>query len=142
VEGNRSKQSLIECGCIETASNAAAPDRLAMIYDEIVKLVEEYGPDESAVEELYFFKNQKTVMQVGQARGVIVVALTKAGLPVYDYTPLQVKQSVSGYGRADKRQVQQMVKAILNLERVPKPDDAADAVAVALTHLMFNKDLT
>jgi crossover junction endodeoxyribonuclease RuvC len=93
------------------------------------------------VEELFFFKNQKTVMQVGQARGVIVVSLVQAQVPVFEYTPLQVKQSVTGYGRAEKQQVQMMVKSILKLKTIPRPDDAADAVAVALTHLFTNRAL-
>lgn len=141
VEGNRVHQELVAYGCIETNNGLSVSGRLGILYEEIRKLAALHSPNMAAVEELYFFKNQKTVMQVGQARGAIVVALGQSGLPVFDYTPLQVKQTVTGYGRAEKAQVQLMVKSILKLSEVPKPDDAADAVAVALTHLYTNLDL-
>lgn len=141
LEGSRVKQEVVKYGCLETGSDLRPEERLEIIYEKMTELVDEFKPEEAAVEELFFFKNQKTVMQVGQARGVILVALKRAGLRLYGYTPLQVKQAVAGYGRADKRQVQMMVKAILRLSAVPKPDDAADAVAVGLTHFMFNRDL-
>lgn len=141
VEGNRSVQQLVEYGCFETKAGLESSLRLQLIYDEMQRLVAEFSPDEAVVEELFFFKNQKTVMQVGQARGVIVVSLVRAQVPVYEYTPLQVKQSVTGYGRAEKQQVQMMVKSILKLKVVPQPDDAADAVAVALTHFFTHRNL-
>lgn len=139
VEGNRSKQVLVECGCLETAAADSLETRLIEIDSFIGELVEKFKPDEAAAEELYFFKNQKTVMGVGMARGVIVVALTRAKLPVYHYTPLQVKSTVAGYGKADKKQVQMLVKATLKLKEVPRPDDAADACAVALTHMFMGQ---
>lgn len=135
VEGNRSVQSLSTYGCIETDAKTDVPSRLLELTTKLTEIITDHQPEVGVVEELYFFKNQKTVMQVAQARGAIVVALKLAGVPVASYTPLQVKQSVSGYGRADKHQVQEMVKRILHLKTIPQPDDAADAVAVALTHL-------
>jgi crossover junction endodeoxyribonuclease RuvC len=135
VEGNRSAQTLVEYGCIETNAKSDVPSRLLELSTKLTDIITKHQPEVGVVEELYFFKNQKTVMQVAQARGAIVVALKLAGLGVVSYTPLQVKQSVSGYGRADKHQVQEMVKRILHLKTIPQPDDAADAVAVALTHL-------
>lgn len=141
VEGNNARQTLVACGCFETESNSAAPGRLLKILDFVTGLVDEFGIGEAAVEDLFFAKNAKTAIRVGEARGVVVVALTQKKVPVFDYTPLQVKATVTGYGNADKKQVQTMVKSILKLESVPKPDDAADAVAVALTHLFTNKQL-
>jgi crossover junction endodeoxyribonuclease RuvC len=141
VEGNRVRQALVACGCVETEAGLSSSRRLEILFDALGKLIEEYGPDEAAVEEIYFFKNAKTVIRVSEARGVVILGLTKYQLPVFDYTPLQVKQAVTGYGRAEKKQVQMMVKSILKLDTVPKPDDAADAVAVALTHFFTNIDL-
>lgn len=139
VEGNRARQTLIACGCVETPPNSKQSLRLMQIDEELAALIAEHKPNSSAVEALFFFKNAKTVISVAEARGVIVVGLQRAGLPVADYTPLQVKQSVTGYGRADKKQVETMVKNILKLKDQPKQlDDAMDAVAVALTHLFMN----
>ena len=135
VTGNRSVQQLESYGCIETDAKTDVPSRLLELTTKLDEIITQHQPEVGVVEELFFFKNQKTVMQVAQARGAIVVALKLAGVPVASYTPLQVKQSVSGYGRADKHQVQEMVKRILHLKTIPQPDDAADAVAVALTHL-------
>jgi crossover junction endodeoxyribonuclease RuvC len=142
VEGNNARQALIACGCFETTTNSKQAHRLEKIYEKIQELVVEYAVVEAAVEDLFFATNAKTAIRVGEARGVVVVAITQKKVPVYDYTPLQVKSTVTGYGNADKKQVQMMVKSILKLESVPKPDDAADAVAVALTHLFTNKALT
>jgi crossover junction endodeoxyribonuclease RuvC len=141
VEGSSSKQSVVSFGCLETSKDDAMSIRLGEIYDHVVELVDKYKPDEAAVEELYFFKNAKTVIGVGQARGVILLALVKCKIVTADYTPLQVKSSIAGYGKADKRQVQVMLKSLLNLPSVPKPDDAADACAVALTHFFVDKRL-
>lgn len=141
VEGNRARQELVASGCFETKPKMKQSKRLKLIFEKVQELVQEFEVGEAAVEELYFFKNAKTVIRVGEARGATIAALEQKGVVVYDYTPLQVKQTVSGYGRADKKQVQQMVKRILRLEEVPKPDDAADAVAVALTHFFTNKNL-
>lgn len=121
-------------GCLKTKSTLAESQRLLSLFKGFTKILKKYQPDVVAVEDLFFFKNQKTVIKVSQARGVILVASELLGFPVFSYTPLQVKSSVTGYGRADKNQVQQMTKNILKLEFVPQPDDAADALAVALTH--------
>jgi len=122
-------------GTIETNSKLEMPARLEIIYKDLSELVKLYAIDAVAVESLFFANNQKTVMTVSQARGVILLVLQQAGLVISEYTPLQVKQGVTGYGKADKKQVQQMVKAILSLVEVPKPDDAADALAIAITHI-------
>lgn len=131
-KGNRYR--VIDYGVIRTDSNILFPERLKIIYDELTKLIDKYSPEDLAIEELFFNKNVKTAIQVGQARGVEILSAINKGLQVYEYTPLQIKQSVVGYGRADKRQVQEMVKLLLNLKEIPKPDDAADALAVAICH--------
>ena len=141
VEGNRAKQSLVAYGCEETQQEMTAPDRYLTILVRLEKLIKEYKPDQAAVELLFYFKNAKTVIKVSESRGVVVVGLARANIPVYDYTPLQVKQTVTGYGRAEKTQIQMMVKTILKLKEVPRPDDAADAVAVAITHLSADTQL-
>lgn len=141
VEGNRSKQVVVEWGCLETSPKDSLEERLVEIHEHVVELCEEYKPDEAAVEDLFYFKNQKTVIGVGQARGVIVLALAQKKVAVYHYTPLQIKQAVVGYGKADKKQVQFMVKNLLKLKSVPKQDDTADATAVALTHMFTDKRL-
>jgi crossover junction endodeoxyribonuclease RuvC len=141
LEGNRSHQTLTACGCEETAAGLEAPERYLKVQVKLEQLIAEYQPEAAAVESLFFFKNAKTVIKVSESRGVVVVTLAQAGIKTYDYTPLQVKQAVTGYGRAEKEQVQKMVKAILKLKAVPKPDDAADAGAVGLTYLFTNHDL-
>lgn len=135
MEIENSKYNLIDYGCIYTDKDIDMPRRLEIIYDRLDTLIKLYKPHEMAIEDLYFFKNQKTVIKVGQARGVINLVAQKNGLDIFDYTPLQVKMSVASYGRATKKQIQEMVKIILNLDEIPKPDDAADAIAIAITHL-------
>ncbi len=142
LEGDTSEQKLIEYGCFETDISFSLSERLAQVYGSVLGLIKKHKPDEAAVEELYYFKNAKTVMGVGQARGAIVVALVRNKVPVFDYTPLQIKSSVAGYGKAEKSQVQKMVKTLLGLDKLPSQDDAADACAVALTHLFSNQRLT
>ncbi|MDW7650815.1 MAG: crossover junction endodeoxyribonuclease RuvC [Bacillota bacterium] len=134
VETNGQRSVAVAFGCIKTASDLPGPQRLAQIYGELTDLVAQYAPDAMAVEKLFFARNSTSAMQVGEARGVAVLAGQLAGLRVYEYTPLQVKQSVVGYGRAEKSQVQQMVKVLLCLSEIPRPDDAADALAIALCH--------
>ncbi len=124
----------IEYGCITTDAKLDFPHRLKIVYDELIKIIDTYKPEEMAIEELFFNKNVKTAMKVGQARGVEILAGVNKGLSIYEYTPLQIKQGIVGYGRAEKHQVQEMVKMFLNLKEIPKPDDAADALAVALCH--------
>lgn len=125
--------SSVAFGCIETSSKQAFGERLLQVKNEITELIKKYQPDRLAVEELFFFKNVKTAIEVGQARGVILVTAVESGLPVDEFTPLQIKQSMTGYGRAEKAQMQRIVAAILGMKEKIKSDDAADALAVALT---------
>ena len=122
-------------GVIKTPADQPLPRRLQLIYRAISDLAEEWKPTAAAVEELFFSRNVRTAMSVGQARGVVLLALADAGLDVAEYTPLAIKQAVTGYGNADKAQMQEMVRLLLRLEKVPRPDDAADALAVAICHL-------
>ena len=136
IESNKGKLKIIDYGCILTDKKSKMPERLDFLGEELKKIIKKYKPQALAVEELFFFKNAKTIITVGQARGVILFVGKnigkKTGLDIFEYTPLQVKQAVVGYGRADKKQVQEMVKAILGLNEIPQPDDAADALAVAI----------
>lgn len=134
IECNGNKFRALEYGAIVTEAETNFPDRLKIIYEEMTNIIEEFNPIDLAIEELFFNKNVKTAIKVGQARGVEVLAAVNKGLEIYEYTPLQIKQGVVGYGRAEKRQVQEMVKMLLNLKDIPKPDDVADALAVALCH--------
>ncbi|MCK9578436.1 crossover junction endodeoxyribonuclease RuvC [bacterium] len=124
--------SCLKYGTIDTPAGMDTADRLCILHDELLNLISEYRPQMAAVESLYFFKNVKTVMPVSQARGVILLTINKKKVPIVEYTPLQAKTAVTGYGRATKNQVQQMVKNLLQLEKIPKPDDAADALALAI----------
>ena len=125
---------VIDYGAITTPKEQSLPQRLDAIDGSLKFLFEKYKPDVVAIEELFYFKNQKTVIQVAQARGVIILACQKYCGNIFEYTPLQIKQALTGHGRAEKAQIQYMVKAILNLPCIPKPDDAADALAVAICH--------
>lgn len=125
---------MVDVGVLRTAADIELSKRLLILFDAIEELLEKYRPEVMAVEELFFNTNVKTAIKVGHGRGVALLTAAKAGIDVYEYTPLQVKQAVVGYGRAKKEQVQQMVKVLLNLEKIPKPDDAADALAVAICH--------
>lgn len=135
VKGVGNRLQLVDHGALRTGADMPMDRRLALLYDGISRLISLHKPDCLAVEELFFNKNVRTALSVGQARGVVLLAGAKANLPVYEYTPLQVKQAVVGYGRADKNQIQQMVKVLLNLPAVPKPDDVADALAIAICHI-------
>ncbi len=134
IEYKGNKFRVIDYFAITTKAHTPIEQRLKIIYDGINEAINKYKPDFMAVEELFFNNNAKTAIAVGQARGVILLSAVNMGVPFFEYTPLQVKQAVAGYGRADKNQVQQMVKAILNLPAVPKPDDVADALAIAVCH--------
>jgi crossover junction endodeoxyribonuclease RuvC len=138
VSHEKGIDSLIECGCFETKTNSELPERLAKIYNFLVELIIKNKPDVLAVESLFFATNVKTAFDVGAARGVILLAGEEAKLPIFQYTPLQVKSSLTGYGKAEKHQIEFMVTKILHLKTVPKPDDAADAVAIALTHIFHH----
>lgn len=122
----------IDYGVILTSKNLSFGERLLFIYKEVKNLIKKHKPNRIAVEDLYFFKNEKTAFKVGQARGVVMLAIEESGKTPLEPTPLQVKQAVSGYGKAGKSQVQKMVQLILNLKEMPKPDDAADALAIAI----------
>lgn len=126
--------SVIDYGAILTDAKTPFNERLEIIYDKLTSLIEKHNPEAMAIEKVFYNSNAKTVIDVSQARGVIMLAAQKKKLPAFEYTPLQVKQSVVGYGRAEKKQVQEMTKRILALEKVPKPDDTADALAMAICH--------
>ncbi len=125
----------VEYGVITTPSKMPMPGRLQMIFDQLTAIIHEYKPDRAAVEEMFFGKNITTAITVAQGRGVILLALVQAGLPIYEYKPNFIKQSIAGYGGAKKPQMQEMVRMLLNLETIPQPDDAADALAIAITDI-------
>lgn len=139
VEYIGNKFRTLEYNAITTPAGMSTVERLKKIYQQMDMYLEKYRPDAVAIEELFFNSNQKTAINVAQARGVILVAVANRDIPICEYTPLQVKQSVTGYGRADKKQIQQMVKMMLGLNAIPKPDDAADALAIAICHAHSNK---
>ncbi|MDP9365873.1 MAG: crossover junction endodeoxyribonuclease RuvC [Chloroflexota bacterium] len=124
----------VDFGVVETPPSSAMPDRLAVLFDRLTRLLADHRPDAVAVEQLFFARNTTTAMAVGQARGVVLLAAARAGVPVAEYTPSEVKQAVVGYGKADKGQMQEMVRLLLGLEFAPQPGDAADALAIALCH--------
>ncbi len=126
-------------GCVETEPNSEIGGRLYAIYDEVCRIIDEYHPEALSIEDLFFAKNVKTAFAVGQARGVVLLAASQKNLSIHIYTPLQVKSAVASYGKADKKQVGQMVKMTLKLPSVPTPDDTADALAIALTHGFTHK---
>lgn len=140
-ENVRGEVTTLDYGVIETTKDEKFADRLNKVYRGILSLIDTYKPDAMAIEELFFFKNQKTIIPVAEVRGVVILAGIERGLKMFEYTPLQIKQALTGNGRAEKKQIQFMVKSILGLDKIPKPDDAADALAVALTHLQTNNDL-
>jgi crossover junction endodeoxyribonuclease RuvC len=125
----------VHYGVIRTSPDMPMPERLQTIYDELTSLIEIYKPDSAGVEELFFAKNVTTAITVAQGRGVILLALQKAGVRIHEFKPNMVKQSISGYGGADKAQMQEMTRLLLNLESIPRPDDAADALAIAITNI-------
>jgi crossover junction endodeoxyribonuclease RuvC len=135
VEQHGNDLKALVSGVIRTSADQPTPERLQVIHRELQALATAWQPDEAAVEELFFSRNVQTAMSVGQARGVAILALADAGLEVAEYTPLAIKQAVTGYGSADKAQMQEMMKMLLGLKEIPRPDDAADALAVAICHL-------
>jgi crossover junction endodeoxyribonuclease RuvC len=132
MKGNRF--SVCGYGSVTTDAAMEMPDRLKHLYTQVMEIIREYEPDVAAIEELFFNTNSKTALLVGQARGVVLLACANSGLEIREYTPLQIKQGLVGYGRAEKQQIQAMVKTILNLSETPKPDDTADALAAAICH--------
>lgn len=139
VEENKGEMSAIAYGCVSTDKKLSDEERLSEIARDLGEIVDKYAPEEAAVENLFFFKNQKTVITVAQARGAILLTLTQKCVRVSSYTPLQVKQALTGYGKATKPQMQFMTKNILGLKCVPKPDDVADAIAMAVCHIHCRK---
>lgn len=139
IEAENNDLKVIEYGVIRTKAKTDMSLRLKCIFEGYMKLIEKYNPSAVAVEELFFNKNAKSIITVGQARGAALLAAALSDINVTEYTPLQVKQSVVGYGRAEKNQVQEMVKLFLKLDSIPKPDDAADALAVAICHIHSSK---
>jgi len=138
VEGN-GHPILVEMGSVVTPPSLPLPERLKALYQDLSALLDRLRPDAVAMEELFFGKNIRTAIAVGQARGVAILAVAQAGIPLHEYTPLQVKEALTGYGRADKQQIQRMVCLLLGLPSPPQPDDVADAVAVAICHLQRRK---
>ena len=134
VDSDGKRNQLVQCGAVITSPDMPMHERLHKIFLDVSCLCNTYAPDEIVFEELFFAKNVTTALNVGAARGCALCACSEYGKPMYEYTPMQIKQAVTGYGKADKLQVQQMVKMILNLPAIIRPDDAADAVAAALTH--------
>ena len=139
--GNYNNYRLLQCGVVSTPAHTALSDRLVTIYDDISEIINIFKPDAVSVEELFFNTNITTGISVAHGRGVILLACRKAGVKIYEYTPLQVKQAVVGYGRAEKKQVMDMVRRLCGLTAPPKPDDAADAVALALCHARSSTSL-
>lgn len=135
------KMTLQAYGCISTTPKNTLPERLKKIHKELRKIVKKYKPKVMAIENIYFSKNVKTAISVAQARGVALLSAAQANIETFDYNPQQVKQAVTGYGRADKKQVQEMVKRLLCLKKIPKPDDAADAIAIAICHFQTVRPL-
>lgn len=127
--------TLVDYGVITTPAGQPLPERLQTIYSGLADVARKHQPQQAAVEELFFSRNVRTALSVGHARGVALLALVDAGLAIYEYKPLEIKQAITGYGGADKQQVQEMVRLLLSLDHVPQPDDAADAVAVAVCHI-------
>lgn len=141
IEAQRGQSQLLRFGAITTPPGMEFPARLEMIYNDMVELLQLAKPDAVAIEELFFGQNVTTGIGVAQSRGVILLAIRQAGVPIFPYKPMQVKQSVVGYGSATKHQVQDMTRRLLKLDKIPKPDDAADAIAIALCHARSHTSL-
>ena len=139
IRENKNHMDLVEYGTINTSPKQKPHERLAIISEQLTALISKYMPDSVAVEQLFFTTNAKTAIKVGEARGVILLTAAKQGVVVAEYTPLQVKQALTGYGKADKKQIQYMVKMLLKCKETPKPDDAADALAIAICHINSRK---
>ena len=134
IETNGEKPELLNSGSIQTSKDLSDSERLLEIFNDLSTLIDELKPDQASVENLFFFKNQKTVIPVAEARGVILTVLQKYEIPTFSYTPMEVKQVLTGYGRAEKKEVEQMVKIALQSEKLPKLDDTVDAIAIAICH--------
>ena len=141
IDTENNKPELITSGSIQTNKDMPDSKRLAEIYNDLSSIIEKYKPDCASVENLFFFKNQKTVIPVAEARGVILTVLEKYDIPSFSYTPMEVKQVMTGYGRAEKKEVEQMVKIALETDTLPKLDDTVDAIAIALCHMRNRTDI-
>ena len=139
LEENKGVVAAVAFGHISTSPKNTEADRLKEVSDDIRAIIRKYKPQESAVEDIFFFKNVKTAVKVSQSRGAMILTLEQENVRIFSYTPLQVKQALTGYGRAEKKQIQLMVKNILKLKEIPKPDDVADAIAIALCHINSRK---
>lgn len=139
IDDENGKIKPVDFGCFRTSKENAPCERLLKLYSELEKTILKYKPDTMALEKIFFCSNSKTAVSVGEARGIVLLSAAQFKMPVYEYTPLQVKMAITGYGKADKKQIQQMVKNLLNLKEIPYPDDAADALAIAICH---NNSLT
>ncbi len=137
IEKSQEGIKFLACGCIKTFPDRSPQDRLNEIFNELNKLIKKYKPDILSVEKLFFFKNVKTAIPVSQAKGIILLVAAKKKIPIYEFTPLEVKMIITGYGRAQKKQVQEVIKRLLDLEKAPSPDDAADALGVAISCAYF-----
>ncbi|MEG0877787.1 MAG: crossover junction endodeoxyribonuclease RuvC [Oscillospiraceae bacterium] len=141
IDYDKGNFKTVQYGAIRTKAHAAFEDRLQEVFNDMETLLANVKPDAMAIETLFFTSNQKTVMAVAEARGVLLLAAKRANVPIFEYTPLQVKQSVAGYGKAPKKQVQEMTRTLLKLDEVPKPDDTADALAMAICHAHSSRSL-
>ena len=141
IDTGNNKPELITSGSIQTNKDLPDSKRLAEIFNDLSSIIEKYKPDCASVENLFFFKNQKTVIPVAEARGVILTVLEKYDIPSFSYTPMEVKQVMTGYGRAEKKEVEQMVKIALETDTLPKLDDTVDAIAIALCHMRNKTDI-
>ena len=141
IEAEGSRQALVRCGVISTPAGLSLSKRLSQIYQDMIELIHTFQPDAIAIEELFFNTNLKTGISVAHGRGVILLAGENCAIPMYEYTPLQVKQAITGYGRAEKKQIMEMVRRLLGMDKVAKPDDASDALAIAICHARFSNSL-
>ena len=141
VVEKKNSEKLVDYGCFKTKAGVKSEMRLLSLFRQLQETIDSFKPEVVAVEKLFFNTNAKTALQVGEARGVVKLLVSQNSLPLVEFTPLQIKNSITGYGRADKKQVQLMVKSLLGLKQVPRPDDAADAVAVALTYCFYKPSL-
>ena len=142
IEYKNSSYKLIFHKLIKTSSKIAHQNRIRIIFDELCLILDKYEIDSASIEKLFFAKNVKTAMTIAEVRGIIFLALEQNNIPIYEYTPLQVKQALTGYGRGTKKQIQELVKIVLKLEEIPKPDDVADGLALAITHMNTIKTLS
>lgn len=138
IDVNNGKYKLVDAGVVRTPAKTPQNERLETIFDNISEIIKQHGPQIMSIEKLFFTSNITTAMSVSQARGVIMLCGQQAKMQIYEYTPLQIKQAITGYGKADKSQVQEMVRVVMKLKEVPKPDDCADAIAAAVTHAMHD----